>query len=229
MELSLARPKRWTLLGLVCLGVVSAGAVGVAASRSAASRDTEAVTDVVEGALMARQQIGAVDALFKEPTKNAEERDAGVYEIATHPALAYLPEELVSSTLSLGEDRLRKYFTGEELADELKVNERMADSYTPMISDSPVKLGQTDTDSYVIDGGADQFSYTSVEIEDNAASVAGSARIWLSGAMIDSDAGQVQLVNPSNLIDFTAHLVATDGSDWKIDKFSWSFAPGSEP
>lgn len=79
-------------------------------------------------------------------------------------------------------------------------------------------------------GGADQFTYQSVNVTGTTATVQGTARFWLKLAKVRPD-GTLDTADPANTLVVTSRLVrsAITSEDWKVDDFSWTFAPGSEP
>ncbi|MFT4009468.1 MAG: hypothetical protein QM655_05435 [Nocardioidaceae bacterium] len=225
---------RRSIAGSGLLVVLAVGILITASSTpTAASQDTEEVTATVRSAILAQQQIGAIDAPSVKPAENEGNITAdGHYPIAEKAELSSLTDEQIVASRTRSEQRIRQFFAGDQLEFELRINDDMNDGYQPLVVNPETGKTASSTDpsktnSYILTGGADQFTFDSVSIDDGSATATGTTRTWLNEAEVRPQ--EIYVFSPSGMIQFTAHLSNPAGDTWQVDQFNWDFMPGSEP
>lgn len=237
----MSRRDRRVVIAGTCAGavLVFGGVVLFSSGSTSAGQDPAPVLAAVQDAIISQQQIGAVDAASASPGADVTATVApGEYGRSDHPELARLTPAQVASAGEASETRLRRLFTGRQLAYELEVNARQSQSYRPLegasapsatSSGSPSAASSDDgnTNVYILDGGADRFRFTTVSMNGDQATVVGSAHTWLDDAVVEPSLTRV--FHPSSIIDFTAQLTESPGGVWQVSDYTWTFAPGYEP
>lgn len=238
----MARWKRRSAVGVASFAALSVGSFAATIMLSSASssgkQDSSDVLASVEDAIFAQQQIGALNATSSDPRKNlGATYGQGRFARSDRPDLATVTQTQIQAAADVGEHRIRHAFTGKQLQFELGVNAKQEQKYAPLVSadksspgaaaDTQSATGTSASDAYVIDGGADNFKFDSVVMDDSQATVVGTTRTWLNEAVVEQNATSVY--TPNNVIEFTAHLVKSESGAWQVDDYTWQFAPGSAP
>lgn len=177
------------------------------------------------------QQIGSVDATAVDPDANTKTTQPdGEYDKSERPDLRQIGAEKLPAMYAASEERLRRYFTGDQLDHFVGIDARYPEGYQgltlPEGSSGSPEADESVPADYEFTGGVDDFKAETVTISGDQADVTGSATIWLNGATVWPDSTHV--VTPSSEVTFKAHLVLV-GDDWKVDAYDDTFAPGSGP
>lgn len=225
----MSRKKVSVLLGS---GAAIAGIAFVASSASSQpGKEDAAIIEAARLAMVAHQQLGAVDALSTDPDANVKAAIAkGRYTKSARPELRQLSNGRISAAQDASKRRLERYFTGAELTFELTLNDRQPARYVALTlpdgaPGSPA-VDTTVTADYITTGGANDFHVDTLTTDSTGVTLTGTATIWINGVMIEGDLTEV--ADPSNKVDFTLHLVKV-GDDWKVDSYEAPFAGGSGP
>jgi hypothetical protein len=193
---------------------LAAFGIGVALLSVAAepTRSTDlAIIDAARMAMVARQQIGAVDATSTNPDENVTATVApGHYTKAEGPRPRQLTEARVRTAVQVGRRRLSNFFTGEQLDRDLGYN----------------AIQRVRNQSLVLTGGATNFEVSAVVLDEGGATVTGTATIWINTATVRREITDVSTIEGD--VSFELHLVDV-GDQWKVDSYDDDFLPGSGP
>lgn len=221
------------------LGVVLLlGAAGASIVALTAADDPEpsiqSQPEVVEAArlaMVARQQIGALNLDTTDPDKNmGNTLDPGFYSLKERADLREIDRVELSEASTLEAKQLNQFFTGAELTNVLRFNADQLVRYQGLMLEDGAPGSPADdppvTADYVIAGGARNFQVETVLVKANEATVTGTATIWINSAMVMKDETRVEEI-PGE-VAFDLHLVEQNGV-WKVDRYNDDFLPGSGP
>lgn len=200
---------------------------GLVAWLASSAMSTAAVSDApikaaAANAIRSMQQIGAVEALNKDPLfGNAVSVAPGTYTTYGSMDLAELTPGQANAAAAASEARIHEFFVGAALDHELGINARQLASYQPLVNAPTTPLTSTSTRLFVISGGASNFVYNGVQIasDGSEASVSLTADVWLYLAEVEP--GGTNVYNPHSATAFEVHLVTDGSGSWKVDEFSF--------
>lgn len=195
----------------VGIGLVAALILASAVRSGAARNETEVIDATVRG-INAAQNAASV-----QPDSSAlKEVNVKLTSVGQYAEYLRLPSNYSTQMTSSAAD-LSSVLAGEQLksASEIaRAEQERLKTVSTQLRSLPTEAG-AETVDYTWSGGADQFEFSSIDIQETTAVLKGTARLWASGVAAGN--GWLSIFSPEGLNHFEVHLIR-DGETWKVSQ-----------